>query len=68
LSVAATATLIKTCLTSIPIYILSFLKFPKWDIKLLTQMADYLCNESEGKNKYHLGNLENVSMYNEFEG
>jgi hypothetical protein len=31
-------------------------------------MADYLCNESEGKNKYHLGNLENVSMYNEFEG
>lgn len=35
LSQAARAMLIKTCLDSIPIYILSFLKFPKWAIKLL---------------------------------
>jgi hypothetical protein len=27
--------LIKTCLASIPVYLLSFLKFPKWAIKLL---------------------------------
>jgi hypothetical protein len=27
--------LIKTCLASVPIYLLSFLKFPKWAIKLL---------------------------------
>lgn len=35
LSQAARAMLIKTCLSSIPVYILSFLKFPKWAIHLL---------------------------------
>jgi hypothetical protein len=35
LSLAARVVLIKSCLTSIPIYLLSFIKFPKWAIKLL---------------------------------
>jgi hypothetical protein len=30
LSLAARALLVKTCLASIPIYLLSFIKFPKW--------------------------------------
>jgi hypothetical protein len=40
ISLAARAVLLKTCLASIHVYILSFLKFPKWAIKLLnTQMG-----------------------------
>lgn len=35
LSLAARALLVKTCLASIPIYLLSFIKFPKWAINLL---------------------------------
>jgi hypothetical protein len=35
--------LIKTCLASIPVYLLSFIKFPKWTVKLLeSQMAHCL--------------------------
>jgi len=34
LSLAARDLLIKTCLASIPIYLLSFIKFPKWVIKI----------------------------------
>jgi hypothetical protein len=35
LSLAARAMLIRTCLASIPVYLLSFIKFPKWAIKIL---------------------------------
>jgi hypothetical protein len=57
LSQAARAMLIKTCMASISIYILSFLKFPKWAIKLLnTQMANCLWNECEGNSRYDLSN------------
>jgi hypothetical protein len=50
--------LIKTCLASIPVYILSFLKFPKWAIQLLNyHMANCLWNDdSEGNSKYQLVN------------
>ena len=41
LSLAARDLLIKTCLASIPVYLLSFIKFPKWAIKILnTQMSN----------------------------
>jgi hypothetical protein len=33
LSYAARVTLIQTCIASIPVYLLSFLKFPKWQSK-----------------------------------
>lgn len=32
LCLAARATLVKSCLASIPVYLLSFIKFPKWAI------------------------------------
>jgi hypothetical protein len=35
LSQAAKLTLIRTFLASIPVYLLSFIKFPKWAIKIL---------------------------------
>jgi hypothetical protein len=35
LSYAARVTLIRACLASIPIYLLSFFKFPKWALQLI---------------------------------
>ena len=69
LSLAARALLIKTCLASIPVYLLSFIKFPKWAIKLLnTQMANCLWNDTEEIHKFHLANWELVSMCKEYGG
>jgi hypothetical protein len=63
LSHAAKFTLIQSCLASIPVYLLSFIKFPKWAIKALnTHLADCLWSDVDGKNKYHLSNWESVSM------
>ena len=43
LSSAARVVLIKTCLASIPVYLLSFIKFPKWALQLInTHMANCL--------------------------
>jgi hypothetical protein len=49
--------LIRSCLASIPIYLLSFLKFPKWAVKAInSQMAHCLWANYEGHHKYHLAN------------
>ena len=57
LSQAARLVLIKSCLASIPVYLLSFIKFPKWAIKALnTHLANCFWNDSEGNHKYHLAN------------
>lgn len=69
LSLAARALLIKSCLASIPIYLLSFIKFPKWAIRILnTHMSNYLWNDSDEAHKYHLANWELVSMKREHGG
>lgn len=69
LSLAARALLIKTCLASILVYLLTFIKFSKWAIKLLnTQMANCLWNDTEDYHKFHLANWELVSMCKEFGG
>jgi hypothetical protein len=61
--------LIKSCLTSIPVYLLSFMKFPKWAIKLLeSQMAHYLWNDGENSHKYHLASWKYVTMKKEYGG
>lgn len=55
LSQAARVTLVKSCLASIPVYLLSFLKFPKWAIKLInTQMGNCLWNGTLDCHRYHL--------------
>jgi hypothetical protein len=47
--------LIQSCLASVHGYLVSFMKFPKWTIKLLeSQMAHCLWNNSEEGHKYHL--------------
>ena len=50
-------------------YLLSFIKFPKWAIKALnTHLANCLWNDSEGNHRYHLANWESISMPKDFGG
>jgi hypothetical protein len=61
--------LIRTVLASVPVYLLSFMKFPKWAIRLLeSQMAHFLWNIDSNSHKYHLANWQLVSMRKEFGG
>jgi hypothetical protein len=58
---------IKTCLASIPVYLLSVVKFPKWAITLLeSQMPHCLWNNECDNHKYHLANWKLVFMKKEF--
>jgi len=69
LSSAGKLTLLKYCLASIPIYILSVIKFPKWAIENInSHMANFLWNDQEGKHKYHLSNFQGLTQRKEFGG
>lgn len=49
--------LIRACLASIPIYLLSVIKFPSWAIHAInSQMAHCLWDNYAGHHKYHLAN------------
>ena len=62
LSSARKLTLLRSYLASIPIYLLSVIKFPKWAIESInSQMSNFLWNDSEGKHKYHLSNWLSVA-------
>jgi hypothetical protein len=55
--------LIKTCLASILIYLLLFIKFPKWVIKLIeSQMVHCLWNNTSECHRYHLAAWQQVNM------
>jgi hypothetical protein len=69
LSYAARLVLIKACLASIPIYLLSFIKFAKWAIRILhTHMANCLWNDNPEAHNYHLVNWDTCNMLKEFGG
>jgi hypothetical protein len=69
LSLAAKRILIQACLSSIPIYLLSFFQFPKWALSLLdTQLANLLWKDEEGNHKIHLANWPSVCMKKELGG
>jgi hypothetical protein len=69
LSYKARIILIRACLASIPNYLLSVIKFPKWAISLInSQMAHVLWDDYEGHRKYHLANWGLVSQKIEFGG
>ena len=56
-------------LASIPICLLSVIKFPKWAIKLInSQMSHCLWDNYEGHFKYHLANWGLVSQKKDFGG
>ena len=69
LSYAARSVLIKSCLASIPIYLLAFFKFTKWALDLInSHMANFLWNDFEGHKKLHLANWKLICKKNEYGG
>jgi hypothetical protein len=69
LSHASRLVLIRSCLASIPIYLLSVIKFPKWAIRAInSQMAHCLWDNYDGHHKYHLANWGLVSMKQDYGG
>src|SRR5512132_3262073 len=61
--------LIQACLASIPVYLLSFFKFPKWAVNLInSHMSHCLWNYFEGNRKLPLANWALVSMKKDFGG
>jgi hypothetical protein len=55
--------LIRSCLASIPIYMLSFIKFSKWAIKLIeSQMSNCLWNDEVQAHRYHLASWKLVTV------
>lgn len=69
MSYAGRLTLLKACLASIPIYLLSIIKFPKWAIELInSQMAHFFWENNETKHKYHLANWQLVAQKKELGG
>jgi hypothetical protein len=61
--------LLQTYVASIPMYLLSFLKFPKWAIKAInSQMAHFFWNNVGDFHKYHLVNWDFVSRKKEYGG
>jgi hypothetical protein len=63
LSYVGRLTLLKSCLTSIPIYLLSVIKFCRWAIDMInTHMGHFLWNNTEEKHKYRLANWQLVSQ------
>lgn len=69
LSYEAKLVLLRTCIASIPTYLMSVIKFPKWAIKAITsQMAHFLWGNVRDVHKYHLANWGLVSQKKQFGG
>jgi hypothetical protein len=69
LSYGTRLTLLKACLASIPIYLMSIIKFPKWAVKAInSQMANFFWNDQENSHKYHLANLKFLNQRKEVGG
>jgi hypothetical protein len=69
LSYAARLTLLKACLASIPIYLMSVIKFSKWAIESITsQMSNFFWDDQEIKHRYHMSNWKSLTQKKEFGG
>jgi hypothetical protein len=69
LSYAGRLTLLRACLESIPIYLLSIIKFPRWALDMInTHMGHFLWDNSKEKHRYHLANRPLVAQKKEFGG
>ena len=69
LSYAGRLVLLKACLASIPIYLLSIIKFPKWAIKMInSQMGHFLWNNTDDTHKYHLASWQLVAQKKDMGG
>jgi hypothetical protein len=66
LSYTARLTLLKACLTSIPIYLMSIIKFPKWTVAMINSyMANFFWNDQKNNHKYHLSNWQSLAQRKE---
>jgi hypothetical protein len=63
LSYGARLPLLKACLASIPIYLMSIIRFPKWAIEAInSHMAKFFWDDQVGNHKYHLSNWLSLAM------
>jgi hypothetical protein len=63
---SARLTLLNACLASIPIYLISVIKFPKWAIKVInSQMSNFFWNDQEDSHRYHLSNCYSLTQRKE---
>jgi hypothetical protein len=69
MSYAGRLTLPRACLASIPIYLLSVIKFSRWAIDMINSyMGHFLWDNTEEKHRYHLANWPLVAQKKEFGG
>jgi hypothetical protein len=69
LTQAGRLVLIKTCLSTITVYLLSFYKFSRWGIDLInSHMANCFWDDYEGHRKLHLANWHLICMKREYGG
>ena len=62
LSYEAKLVLLKACIASIPMYLMSVIKFPKWAINAITsQMAHFFWGDQGDEHKYHLAKWGMIS-------
>lgn len=55
LSYGGRLVLLKACLSNIPIYLLSIIKFPKWAVDMInSQLAHFFWDNTGEKHRYHL--------------
>jgi hypothetical protein len=66
MSYSAMLILLKVCLASIPIYLMSVIKFPKWAIEAInSQMTNLFWDDQEDHRKYHLANFQTLCQNKE---
>lgn len=59
----------RSCLASIPRYLISLFKSPMWALELInSHMANCVWSDSEGAHKIHLANWSSIYMKKEFGG
>jgi hypothetical protein len=69
LTQAGRLVLIKACIASIPVNLLSFIKFPRWAIDLInSNMPNCFWDDYEGHRKFHLANWHLICMKKEYGG
>jgi hypothetical protein len=66
LSYGARLVLLRACLASIPIYLMSLIRFPKWAIESInSHMANFFWDDTGDKHKYHLSNWHSLAQRKE---
>ena len=70
LSYGGRLTLLKSCLASIPTYLMSIIKFSKWAIEAInSHMAHFFWNNmEEGRSKYHLAKWQLMAQQKDHGG